>query len=75
MLRRSVTAIALSSSNIHGEHYFMSLYTGKRLNSYIWNETSTSNEVISRVKALAEDEKTSLIADGYTIFEWSSEYL
>ena len=49
----------------------MSLYTGKRLNSYEWNEIYISDEGISRVEALTEDEKAPLIADGYPMFKWS----
>jgi len=33
MKRRSVPAIALDPSNNHGGHYFMNLYTGKKLHS------------------------------------------
>ena len=32
--RRSVPAITLNKSNDHGGHYFLSLYTGKRLHRY-----------------------------------------
>ena len=33
---RSLPAIALNLSNEHGGHYFMSLYSGKRIHSYEW---------------------------------------
>ena len=34
MNSRSVPAVALNPSNQYGGHYFMSLYSGKRLHSY-----------------------------------------
>ena len=49
MNRRSVPAIALNASNQHGGHYFMSLYSGKRLNSYEYSELPIEDEVIKRV--------------------------
>ena len=36
MKRRAVPAIALNEPNDHEYHYFMNLYTGKRLHSYNW---------------------------------------
>jgi hypothetical protein len=49
MTRRSVPAIAMSPSNKHGGHHFMSLYTGKKLHSYEWKELPIDMEVIARV--------------------------
>jgi hypothetical protein len=46
MTRRSMPAIALSPSNMHGGHYFMSLYSGKRLHSYEWDELPIDDDVI-----------------------------
>jgi len=71
MARRSVPAIALYASNLHGGHYFMSLYTGKRLHSYEWEELPIDNEVIARVEQLASEEDAPLMADGYPMFEWA----
>jgi hypothetical protein len=36
MRRRSVGAIALSTSNEHGSYYFMSLHSGKKINCNQW---------------------------------------
>jgi hypothetical protein len=71
MSRRSVPAIALNPSNMHGGHYFMSLYTGKRLHSYEWDELPIDDEVIKRVEGLGIDEDAPLMADGYPMFEWA----
>ena len=38
MTERTVHGIALRASNSKGGFYCMSLYTGKRLNSYVWEE-------------------------------------
>ena len=43
---RSVPAIALNASNNHGGHYFMSLYSGKRIHSYEWKEVPIDDDVI-----------------------------
>ena len=43
---RSIPAIALNASNEHGGHYFMSLYSGKRIHSYEWKELPIDEEVI-----------------------------
>ena len=51
---RSVSAIELNKSNENGGHYFMSLYTGKRLDSYQWIELPMDHDVIAQVIELAE---------------------
>ena len=56
MKRRSVPGITLNESNDHGGHYFMSLYTGKRLHSYQWTELPIDDDVIAQVRGLAEGE-------------------
>ena len=38
MKHRSIPAITLGASNEHGGYYFMSLYTGRRINSNQWDE-------------------------------------
>ena len=50
---RIVPAIALNKSNNHGGHYFMILYTGKRLRGYQWTELPIYDDVISQVIDLA----------------------
>ena len=70
MKSRRVPAIALGPSNEWGGHYFMSLYTGKKLHSYDWIETPIDDEVISRVEELAKNEGQPLITDNMSLFEW-----
>ena len=57
MKKRSVPAIALKASNEEGGYFFMSLYTGKRLHSYIWEETPIDQDTIDRADQLAREEK------------------
>ena len=71
MARRSVPAIALSPSNLHRGHYFMSLCTGKRLHSYEWDELPIDEEVIARVEELATEKDAPLMDDGYPMLEWA----
>jgi hypothetical protein len=71
MDRRSVPAIALSPSNMHGGHYFMSLYTRKRLHSYEWDELPIDDEVIKRVEELGDEDNAPNMGDGYPMFEWT----
>ena len=70
MKSRRVPAIALGPSNEWGGHYFMSLYTGKKLHSYDWVETPIDDEVIARVEELAEQEGQPIITDNMPLFEW-----
>ena len=72
MTQRSVPGIALKSSNSKGGVYFMSLYTGKRINSYVWETLPISDEIIERVGAIAEQQKQPTIMDGIPIFEWDT---
>ena len=70
MKSRAVPAIALKRSNNAGGHYFMSLYSGKRIHGYKWKELPVDDYVIARVEELAEGEKQPLIRNGMPIFEW-----
>ena len=67
---RSIPAIALNAFNEHGGHYFMSLYSGKRIHSYEWKELPIDEEVIARVEELAEEEEAPEMKRGYPIFTW-----
>ena len=71
MTERAVPGIALQASNSKGGFYFMSLYTGKRLNSYVWEELPISDEVIERVEELAEQQKQPDLINGIPTFEWT----
>ena len=48
----------------------MSLYTGKQLHSYNWQELPIDDETINRVEDLAKDEKAKQLSDKYPAFEW-----
>jgi hypothetical protein len=71
MNRRGVPSIALNESNDHGGHYFMSLYTGKRLHSYEWTELPIDDDVVTTIKILARKEKGPVVKDKYPMFEWA----
>ena len=70
MKKRSVPSISLTSSNDFGGYYFMSLYTGKKLHSYVWTELPIDNDVIKRVEELATQEQQPFLLDNHPIFEW-----
>ena len=67
---RSVPAVALNSSNEHGGHYFMSLYSGRRIHSYEWKELPIDEDVVERVEELAINEDATEMKSGYPIFTW-----
>ena len=71
MKARRTPCIALGPSNEWGGHFFMSLYSGKKLHVYDWVEAPIDRDVISRVEELAEDEGQPLIIDNMPTFEWS----
>ena len=71
MRKRGVPAIALKASNDVGGFYFMSLYTGKKIHGYIWNEIPIDDDVISRVEELADKENQPLLIDDHPLFEWA----
>ena len=50
MRSRSVPGVAFKTSNNYGGQNFMSLYTGKRINSYTWEELMIDDGVIQRVE-------------------------
>ena len=66
--KRSVPEIALKASNEEGGYFFMSLYTGKRLHSYIWEEIPIHQDTIDRVDQLAREEKTTITSQQPTPF-------
>ena len=68
MKRQIVNGIALKAYNSAGGHYFMSLYMGKNLHSYIWKELPIDQDVIDRVHHLAKEEKQLLLLDDHPIF-------
>ena len=71
MKHRSVPAIALRSSNENGGHYFMSLFSGKRIHSHNWTELPIDDDVIARVKELASKENQPELPLKSPIFEWA----
>ena len=42
-----IPAVALNESNNHGDHYFMSLYTGTRMYSFQWTEIPIYYDVVA----------------------------
>ena len=48
----------------------MSLYTGKRLHSYIWEEIPIDQDTIDRVDQLAREEKQPVLDNNQPLFEW-----
>ena len=70
MRKRIVPGIVLKTSNNAGGCYFMSLYTGKRIHSYIWDKLPIYDEVISRVETLAVEENQPVHNDNHPLFEW-----
>ena len=70
MKQRGVPAIALNESNEQGGHYFMSLYSGKKLHGYEWTELPITDEVISQVEELAKKQKAPILTNKYPMFEW-----
>lgn len=71
MKARSVPGIALRESNQWGGQYFMSLYTGKRLHSFKWQELPIDQDVIDRVEQLAKMEGQPIMPGNFPLFEWS----
>ena len=72
MKKRCVPAIALKASNEEGGYFFMSLYTGKRLHSYIWEDIPIDQDTIDRVDQLAREEKQPVLDNTQPLFEWLS---
>ena len=67
----SVLAIALKRSNNAGRHYFMSLYSSKRIHRYKWEVLPIDEHIIARVEQLAEDEEQPIMNQGMSCFEWT----
>ena len=71
MRTRGTPAIALSESNNKGGQYFMSLYSGKKIHAYAWEELNPHEDVITRVHELAELEDQPILVDKSPLFEWA----
>ena len=48
----------------------MSLYTGKRLHSYIWEEIPIDQDTIDRVDKPSREEKQAVLDNNQPLFEW-----
>ena len=70
MKKRSVPAIALKASNEEGGYFCMSLYSGKRINRYIWEELPIDQDTIYRVEQLAREGKQPVLDNNQPLFEW-----
>ena len=71
MTSRSTPAIALLESNEEDGHYFMSLDSGKRINSRKCTPLRITSEVIARVDELATSSKQDVLVYNLPTFEWS----
>ena len=49
----------------------MSLYTGKILHSYQFTELPIDDDVISKVRDLAEEDNVDKTTENYLMFEWA----
>ena len=67
--------MAMNASNHHGGHYFMSLYSGKRVHSYNWKELPIDDDVNDRVEELASKEGATEMQRGYPTFVWKQREL
>ena len=67
---RSVPVVALNPSNQYGGHYFMSLYSSKRLHSYNWQDLPIDKDMIDRVQQLAKEEGAPIMETALPIFTW-----
>ena len=68
---RGEPGIALRKSNNAGGHYFMSLYSGRRIHGYSWDELPVDDYVIERVENLAEEQEQPIMHNGMPSFEWA----
>ena len=48
----------------------MSLYSGKRIHSYIWEEIPIDQDTIDIVEQLAREEKQLVLDNNQPLFEW-----
>ena len=69
METRAVPAIVLDQSNIFGSYHFLSLETGRILNSRKWRRLSITDDVIDTVASIAERQHQPDMIDNYPIFE------
>ena len=63
--------IALKRSNNFGGHYFISLYSGKRIHGYKWERLPIDEHIIERVEQLAKVEEQPIMNRGMSYFEWA----
>jgi hypothetical protein len=71
---RTLGAIATNpTGNSNGDHFFMSLETGKRIHRRSWTILPISDATISRVEALAEHEGMPLVDSDNSIDEYDPD--
>ena len=66
---RSMPGITLGTSNKHGGHLILILYSRKSINSHKWDELSIIKEALKRVEGLRKKDKKPKMKDRYSIFE------
>jgi len=75
-MARTTGGIALQPANSHRSWFFLSLTTGKRVMRSRWTTCTITNDVIHRIKALAEDSPPlldNLLTDSEGALEQQSE--
>ena len=70
MKTRAVPAIALRRFNGVGVHYFMSLYSEKRIHGFKWENLPIDEYAIDRVEDLASEEEHAIMHNGMPSFDW-----
>ena len=70
MKKGAYQKFALKASNEEGGYFFMSLYSGKRLHSYIGEELPIDEDKIDRVEKLARKGKQPVLDNNQPLFEW-----
>ena len=70
MKKKSIIAIVLRAST-QVAFIFMSLYSGKRIHGFVWDELTVDKSVIERVEELACAENQPSHVDNYPLFKWT----
>ena len=68
MKKGAFQQIALKPSNEEGGYFFMSLYSGKRLHGYVWDEIPIDQDTIDRVEQLVREEKQPVLDNNQPLF-------
>ena len=72
MKKMSASAVVLKASNEEGGYFFMYLYSGERIHSYIQEELHIDQDVIDGMEQLAKEEKQPVMDNNQALFKWLS---